>query len=389
MKKAVLFSFYFLRFAAGAAFRPYLVLFYQSLQFTGAQIGLLVGVAPMLTIFTLPLMTGFADTTNRHRFVMNLSLLFVIATLIILPFLQSFALVMIFITLSVVLFAPIQPLSASAAMYMLGDRKDLFGRIRLGGTLGFSIAATVVGALVQSNGLRFAFWSAAVLFFIGFLISQKFEHGGAETRKTTNWKQARDLLKNSHFIMFLLIGLTGGISFSTLNTYLFPYMKELGAGESTMGLALTIGTISEVPILFFLNHFLKRFEAYTVLVFSVGMTAVRFLLLAFAPTAGAVLFIQLLNGFNHPLLTVAGVTYADEQAPDGFRATAQGLFNVAVGGIGSAIGGFVGGVLFDSIGAKGMHFVFGIFLVVVLVVVTVMQYILPTKPKGIPATKDE
>jgi len=36
------FSLYFLRFAGAATYRPYLVLYYQSLSFTGAQIGLLV-----------------------------------------------------------------------------------------------------------------------------------------------------------------------------------------------------------------------------------------------------------------------------------------------------------------------------------------------------------
>ena len=66
------FSFYFFIFAGVASYSPYLVLYYQSLSFTGAQIGLLTGIAPLITLVSLPLMTGLADRTNRHGLIMGL-----------------------------------------------------------------------------------------------------------------------------------------------------------------------------------------------------------------------------------------------------------------------------------------------------------------------------
>ena len=242
----------------------------------------------------------------------------------------------------------------------------------------------IAGALVEGYGLKIAFWSAAVIFFLAFLVSRKFVHGEVESKKQMDRGRAGDLLKNSHFLLFLLIGLSGGISFTTINSYLFPYLKELGAGESIMGLALTIGTIVEIPILFFSNRFIKRFSAFTLLLVSLGMTGLRFLLLAVAPSPFFVLFIQLLNGFNYPLLLVAGVTFADEHAPEGYRTTAQGLFNVAMGGIGAAVGGFIGGLLFENIGAKGMYLVFCIFVVLVLIFVSLVRHILPPEKDNIP-----
>jgi PPP family 3-phenylpropionic acid transporter len=271
-------------------------------------------------------------------------------------------------------------------MFMLEDRKELYGRIRLGGTIGFSIAATVIGAFVENYGLKIAFWCAAGLFLIAFFVSQKLVHGEERSEKAADQGRASDLLRNPHFLLFLLIGLSGGISFATINTYLFPYMKELGAGESIMGLALTIGTIVEMPVLFFANRFIKRFKAYAILIFSLAMTGLRFLLLALAPTPVFVLFVQLLNGINYPLLTVAAVTYADEQAPKGYRATAQGLFRAAMGGVGAAIGAFAGGLLIESIGAKGMYFVFCVFLALSLVVISLINRALPPEPERAPFT---
>jgi PPP family 3-phenylpropionic acid transporter len=378
------FSFYFLFFAGVATYLPYLVLYYQSLSFSGAQIGLLAGIAPLIALASLPLVTGLADRTNRHRLITSLSLLVVVSGLVLVPYLNTFIPLLGMAVLSGFFFSPILALSDSATMFMLGARKDLYGRIRLGGTIGFGLLATVAGTLVETLGLKIAFWSAASLFFLAFLVSQRLAHGGEESGPPAGRGRVRDLLKNPHFLLFLLVGFSGGVSFATINTYLFPYMKDLGAGESTMGLALTIGTIAEAPVLFFVSHFIRRFKAYALLIFSIAATGLRLLLLAVAPDPTFVLFVQLLNGFNYPLLTVAGVTYADEQAPKGYRATAQGVFNASAGGIGSAVGGFAGGLLFESMGAKGMYLVFCIFVALVLVLVSLVRRALPPEQESVP-----
>ena len=146
------FSFLFLLYAGGATYGPFRVLYYQSRSLTGAQIGLLVGIAPLVTMISLPIMTGLANRTNRHRLIMGLALLVIISGLILFPYLKTFTTLFALVILFSVFFSPIMSLSNNSAMFMLGERKDLFGRIRLGGTLGFSIAAAVAGALVENYG---------------------------------------------------------------------------------------------------------------------------------------------------------------------------------------------------------------------------------------------
>jgi MFS family permease len=180
------FSFYFLFYAGVASFGPYRVLYYQSLSFTGAQIGLLVGITPLITLVSVPLMTGLADRTNRHGLIMSLSLLAVVLGLVLLPTLKTFMLLFAVAILFSIFFSPIMPLSNSATMFMLGDKRELYGRIRLGGTIGFGIVATVAGSLAENNGLKIAFWSAAGFFFIAFVVSQKLVHGGEESGKSVD-----------------------------------------------------------------------------------------------------------------------------------------------------------------------------------------------------------
>lgn len=289
---------------------------------------------------------------------MSLALLVGVILLIVFPSLQAFAPVFVIVILLYIFVAPVMPLADSATMFMLADEKEMYGRIRLGGTIGYGLAASIAGVLVQSHGLRLAFWGSATLFFLGFIISQKLVYGQSKA-DTPAKGHIRTLLANPHWLLFLIVAFAGGLALAAFNNYLFPYMKELGASESTMGLALMVGTISEIPTLFFGDRLIKRLKADGLLMLSMVVTGLRMVLFAASGTPGLVLFLQLLNGLTFPIMWVAGVSYADEHAPAGMRTTAQGLFSATVLGFGTAVGGFIGGPLLASLGGRGLYFAFG------------------------------
>ncbi len=85
------------------------------------------------------------------------------------------------------------------------------------------------------------------------------------------------------------------------------------------------------------------------------------------------LMVQLLQFVTFPILWVAGVSYADENAPAGMGATAQSIFNSAFMGIGSAAGGFFGGVLMQYLGVQNMFLTFGAVLLLAALIFGVLQ----------------
>ena len=152
------FSFYFLFYAAMASFMPFIVLFYQQLNFNGAQIGLLTGVPPLVSLAAGPFLTGLADSTRRHNLIMGVGILFAALTGFVLPMLSSFTAIFLLVIVFNIFFAPVGSLSDSATMSMLGEERSMYGRVRLGGTLGWGVFAQTAGFLLYAYGLRILFY---------------------------------------------------------------------------------------------------------------------------------------------------------------------------------------------------------------------------------------
>ena len=378
MKMIWPFSFYFLYFAAISSFMPFIVLFYQQLNFSGAQIGLLTGIPPLITMAGASFGTGLADSMRRHKLIMSLGLVVAIVVGFVLPILSNFSLVFMLIVLFYIFFSPVGPLSDSATITMLGDQKAMYGRIRMGGTIGFGLFAPIAGLLAQNHGLKVAFWAFSALMFVALLVSQKFSFGKADASAYGNGG-IKVLLMNRRWIYFLLIALLGGLGSFSVTSYLYPYMKELGSAESQMGIAFTIASVTEFPIFFFGNHLVKKFTARGLFVLAVVLLGIRSLLLAVIHTTYLVWIVQAFGGMLFPAMWSAGVAYADENAPDGLKSTGQGLFNAMAFGFGSAVSGFVGGVLLENMGGRGMFLIFGIVILAGLGLIEVLNRIFPKR----------
>ncbi len=376
MKKIYPFGFYLLYYAANACLFPYWVLYYQSLGFTGAQIGLLSALAPLIFMAGAPFWTGVADATRRHRLIMGATLLASIGLVLIFPFLRTFTPVLMIVSLYPFMISPANSFADTATMMMLGDRQDMYGRVRLGGTIGWGIVATVAGIAIEKYGLDWAFWLYAALMFLAFLISQKFTFQYAKQEVSIK-RGMRELFSNQRFMLFLVIAFVCGMALTSINMYFSAYVAELGIGESITGIALSIGTLAELPALFFADRLLAKLKPHGMLILSMVTTMVRLFLYATMTTKTGILVFQLINGVTFASLWVAGVSFVNEIAPPGLKATAQGIFGAVVFGFGAAAAGFLGAILLEHLGGPSMYAVFGVLMLVALVIYLLLEKRLP------------
>ena len=132
---------------------------------------------------------------------MGLGLTAATVVVLLLPSFTSFAAIFILIALFNIFMSPIGSLSDSATISMLGEQRAMYGRIRLGGTLGWGLFAPIAGALVLKYGLNIAFWVFAGIMFLNLLVSQKFSFGKPEEHASDHGG-IRALLTNRRWVIF-------------------------------------------------------------------------------------------------------------------------------------------------------------------------------------------
>ena len=376
MRRIWPFSFYFFYFAAIATLLPYFVPYYGELGLSGRQIGFLTALPPLITLVSAPLWTGVADSTHRHRLVLSLSLLSCIIAILIVSTVSSFWALLPLVVLFAFAIAPAGPLADSATMTMLGDEREMYGRVRLGGTFGWGIASLIVAIAIAQTGLHSMFYLFAFFMFITLLVGLKLVFPRANSRVSVR-HGIRSLLDKPRWVLFLVMAFVGGVGLAVVNTYLVNYMVELGSSKILIGFTMLIASLSEIPVFFFSNRLIKRFKANGLLRMGLAVTGIRLLLFAIVSMPIGIIFVQLLQGFTFPVIWVAGVTYANENAPAGLSATAQGLFGSVLMGFGAATGNFFGGILFDAYSTRFMYLFFGILVLTSLIILSFVERRLP------------
>lgn len=366
-------AFYFLFFAAGACLIPFLALHYQRLGLSGQQIGVLTGIVPLITWGAALAWGALADATRKHHLLLLAAIAGLWLSIFAMTRVQSFAALIPVVCLVALFIAPINPLVDNSVMTQLGGRKREYGRIRVWGSYGWGFVAIFIGILIERRGLPVAFTSylflTFLLFFVGIRLPVHVVSAAGQM-----WMGIRSLLGNGRWLLFLFVAMVEGMSLGIFLNYLFIYLEEMGASALIMGLSLTAATISEIPIFLYSKKILLRWGAPMLLAGSLLATAVRAFAYLAMTVPWQVLPISLLHGPTFAALWAAGVSYADETAPAGLGATAQGMFGGAVTGLGMALGAFSGGFLYDAYGAASIFQWAGWSSMVALVVFVIANW---------------
>ena len=346
-------ALYFTYYAAMAALLPYLTLYYQHTGLSSAQIGILAGLMPLMLLIGAPLWAEAADASGRHRMVLWLSLGASLILALGLALATSFVPLALLVALFALSVAPVMPLVDHAVIEALGDEAHQYGRQRVWGAYGWVLAAPAVGWLTERQGMPWMFVVYAGAMLLALVVATRVPATSTIGAQRFGAGLLR-MLRDVRWLAFLTATFVGGLSLSLALNFLPLYLRALGADLTLIGLAITVATLSELPVLAFGGYLLLRLGARTILIASLFALSLRTALYPLIDVPAWVLVVQLLHGPTFGALWIAGVAYAKRLAPRGRGAAAQGLFSGVTMGLGGVAGGLYGGVTYDWLGPGWM-----------------------------------
>lgn len=268
-------------------------------------------------------------------------------------------------------FHPSASLATSMALHHLRRPERDFPVVRAGGTAGWIAAGVLIGWvwptvtawLTKSEQSIEATATPMKIAFVASLANAAFSlilpHTPPPSGKTKTGPAAGGprgelwhLLHDGRFAALMILAVSAHIPSQFYYAYSNVYFNWTGmtaaAAKMTLGQVVEVGVMLLLPILF------VRVSVKSAIVFGLGVWSLRFLMLAgaVAPTGAgrqALLYAAiLLHGVAFTLVTISLQLDVDRCAGRHRRATAQGLFSVAVQGFGC----FVGSQLAGAAGAR-------------------------------------
>ncbi len=124
--------------------------------------------------------------------------------------------------------------------------------------------------------------------------------------------------------------------------------QSVGIEAQWIGLISNLGVLVEVGFMLGCGWLLRKVGMRWLLVLGAGAMAARFVLLGLSPTVVVAVGTQLLHGMTVLVIHVAPPIFLDRRAETGYRNSIQGLYAMAVYGVGRILGNLLAGWVGDA-----------------------------------------
>lgn len=374
-----LFCMMALEFFIWGAWLPLIFGYLPSLGFSPGQQSLILGAFPVASIVGMFFSNQWADRKFAAEKFLAVSHLIGGLAILGCGFTKEFVPFFLLMLVHCLLYVPTISITNSIAFANMKDPEKEFGIVRMGGTVGWILAAwpftfifvnwAAVDA-AQPAGLvdwvgkalanplsgdaakvatkwTFVVAGLASLALAAFSLMlphtppKKAEEGAGEKLA---WLEAMRLLKHPFVLVLWLVTLVDSF---VHNCYFNWTGVFLGTAQSAGGVGIasnwitpvmSIGQIAEILTMFVLGATLKALGWRTTMIIGILGHAARFAVYAFFPQSAAVIIlVQILHGICYAFFFATVYIFVDAYFPKDIRSSAQGLFNLQILGVGALL----------------------------------------------------
>jgi nucleoside transporter len=377
--RAKLFVMMALEFFIWGAWLPLIFAYLPSLGFTPAQQSWILNAFPIAAIVGMFFSNQFADRNFSAEKFLAFSHLVGGLAILSLAFTRSFWPFLILMYVHCLLYVPTISIANSIAFANMKDAQSEFGIVRMGGTIGWILAAwpftfilvdwdkvqaanpqgivdwvgTVLSSGLVGDALRAgARWTYVVAGIASLLLAafsltlphtppKKAEDGAVEKLA---WLEALKLLKHPFILVLWIVTFVDSFVHNCYFNWAGVFLgtpKDAGgvgiAGNWIMPV-MSIGQIAEILTMFILGATLKRMGWRATMIVGILGYPARFAVWAFLPQhTSLIILVQILHGICYAFFFATVYIFVDAYFPKDVRSSAQGLFNVMILGVGALV----------------------------------------------------
>ena len=339
--------FFTLQYLGVGIFAPYMALFLNSKGLSGAQLGIILGIMPLVSIIAQPTWSIISDLFQSRRTMLIMSCLSAAVVASFYSLTSSFLGLLLISILYAVLYTPIGVLSTALALDHLEkqNRQDEFGYIRLWGSLGFAVTALLMGAFViKTMTSILPLLYSAVMFILTLLAFTLPE--GDKSKPSAWWQGIAIVFKKKEIILYFIGCMFINTSISIGLQYMPLFMEKLESTGWMIGLAISLQAILEIPLMAKVPKWTIKFGLPAVFLTGVILLPIRWLAFIFIQEPAWIIPTSIFHSLAIMSLMVVGVKHVDSKFPREWRASGQGLYSTVMNGIGPSIGLFIAGNLY-------------------------------------------
>ena len=372
---ARLFLMMLLQIFIWGAWLPLIFGYLPTLGFTPIEQSWILNAFPVAAIIGLFFSNQFADRNFAAEKFLSFSHLVGGLSMLGLTMTSSFWPFLILMWIHCLFYVPTVSITNSIAFAHMRDPASEFGPIRMGGTIGWILAAwpfafilvdwaavqaaqpdgiieligTALGSGLTGDELRAAtpwtFRVAAIASFVLAAYALTLPHTPAQKADSESmdklaWLEAAKLLKHPFILVLWIVALADSFVHNAFFNWAAVFFSSdlVGIPGNWIMPVMSIGQVAEILTMLVLGMVLKKLGWRITMMVGILGYVLRFAVYAWFPeTTWLIVFINVIHGICYAFFFATVYIFVDAFFPEDVRSSAQGLFNVMILGVGALI----------------------------------------------------
>ena len=364
-------AYYFCYFAFFGVFGPYFGFYLQSLSLSAWDIGLLMSQLQLMRVFGPFVLGVLADRLDKRLQVIRLTSLMALIAFSTFFFVGRFEAILIVTAILAFFWTAALPLVEALTFDHLHENPARYSRIRLWGSVGFIVAVTCTGVLLDHYPLTSLLW-ACVAMLSGILVCACLVPESPQHQLVGGKVPVGQIMRQARVRALFCACFAMSAAHGALYIFYSIFLSDHGYSKSLVGGLWSLGVVAEIAVFFFMSRMMRRFSLRAILLASFVAAVLRFLMIGWGvEVLGVLVVAQLLHGLTFGAFHAAAITAVNRWFPGSMRSRAQALYASLTFGAGGLLGGLISGLAWDRLGGEltfvlsstyaliGLVFVFG------------------------------